>query len=95
VQSPRFSYHSDETGPIKIDKFDPEGETNQAIRFMEDHAKTHGDSPFAIAMNWEPPHWPYDKYPDQFNVYDSARVDLAGGTMVGQPGGAIRASVFA
>jgi arylsulfatase A-like enzyme len=35
-------YYRNESGPIKIDKFAPEGETDEAIQFLEDHAKTHG-----------------------------------------------------
>ena len=70
------TYHENETGPIRIDKFAPEGETDQAIKLMEDHVKEREDSPFAIVLSWEPPHWPYDKYPQQYNIYDPAKVDL-------------------
>ena len=69
-------YHSNEAGPIKIDKFAPEGETDEAIRFIEEHVKMRSDSPFALIMSWEPPHWPYDRYPQEFNIYDPAGVDL-------------------
>ena len=69
-------YHRNEAGPIKIDKFAPEGETDEAIRFIEEHVKTRSDSPFALVMSWEPPHWPYDQYPQEFNIYDPAKVDL-------------------
>jgi arylsulfatase A-like enzyme len=27
-------------------------------------------------MSWEPPHWPYDHYPDEYKIYDPAKVDL-------------------
>ncbi len=70
------TYHRNEAGPIKIGKFAPEGETDQAIEFMEDHVRRRSDSPFALVMSWEPPHWPYDQYPKEFNVYDPAKVDL-------------------
>ncbi|MBL7153701.1 MAG: sulfatase [Phycisphaerae bacterium] len=70
------TYHRNEVGPIRIDKFAPEGETDHAIKLMEDHVKKPGGSPFAIVMCWEPPHWPYDKYPEEFNTYDPAEVDL-------------------
>lgn len=69
-------YHRNEAGPIRMDKFSPEGETDEAIRFIEDHLKGHGDSPFAVVVGWEPPHWPYDQYPQEFNTYDPAQVDL-------------------
>jgi len=70
------TYHRNEAGPIKVDKFAPEGETDQAVSFMEDHVKTHSDSPFALVMSWEPPHWPYGQFPEEFNIYDPAKVDL-------------------
>jgi arylsulfatase A-like enzyme len=69
-------YHRNEAGPIKVDKFAPEHDTDEAIRFMEDHAGTRGDAPFAVVMSWEPPHWPYDQYPKEFDTYDPAKVDL-------------------
>lgn len=70
------TYHQNENGPIRVDKFAPEGETDQAIKLMEEHVKQRGSAPFAIVMSWEPPHWPYDKYPKEFDVYDAAKVDL-------------------
>lgn len=70
------TYHRNENGPIKIDKFAPEGETDQTIKIMENHVRTRGRSPFALVMSWEPPHWPYDEYPEQFNIYDPSKVDL-------------------
>jgi arylsulfatase A-like enzyme len=70
------AYFRNEAGPITINKFCPEGETDEAIQFMEDHARTHRDAPFALVMSWEPPHWPYDQYPQEFNTYDPAKVDL-------------------
>jgi arylsulfatase A-like enzyme len=69
-------YHRNDDGPIKIDKFAPEHDTDEAIRFMEEHLKDHGDSPFALVMSWEPPHWPYGQYPKEFDMYDPAQVDL-------------------
>jgi len=70
------AYFRNETGPITIKKFCPEGETDETIRFMEDHVRTQGDSPFVLVMSWEPPHWPYEQYPKEFDTYDPARVDL-------------------
>jgi arylsulfatase A-like enzyme len=70
-------HYRNEAGPIKVEKFAPEGETDEAISFMEEHLKTHGDTPFALVMSWEPPHWPYNQYPKAFNTYDPAKVDLS------------------
>jgi arylsulfatase A-like enzyme len=69
-------HYRNEAGPLKSDKFTPEEETDDAIRFMAEHVKAHGDSSFALVMSWEPPHWPYDQYPQEFNTYDPAKVDL-------------------
>ncbi|MCL5278841.1 MAG: sulfatase [Planctomycetes bacterium] len=70
------AYFRNEAGPITIKKFCPEGETDEAVQFLENHVKTQGGSPFALVMSWEPPHWPYEQYPRQFDTYDPAQVDL-------------------
>ncbi len=70
------TYYRNEVGPIKVEKFAPEGETDEAIRFIEKHLKNHADSPFAVVLSWEPPHWPYNRYPKEFDIYDPAKVDL-------------------
>jgi len=70
------SYYENEHGPIKINGWAPEKETSLAIRFMEDHVKNQPDQPFAMVMSWGPPHWPYDQYPDEYNIYDPDEVDL-------------------
>jgi arylsulfatase A-like enzyme len=71
------SYYENDRGPIKIDKWAPEGETDVAIRFIEEHARSKKGVPFALVMSWAPPHWPYDQYPKRFKVYDPATVDLS------------------
>lgn len=70
------SYHENEKGPIKIEGWAPEEETSLAIRYMENHLDQHQDSPFAMVLAWGPPHWPYDQYPDEFDIYDPVKVDL-------------------
>lgn len=70
------TYHRNEVGPIKTEKFAPEVETDHAIKVMEEHLQRRGDSPFAILMCWEPPHWPYEQYPREFDIYDPGKVDL-------------------
>jgi len=71
------SYYENENGPFTIDKFAPEHETDQTIKFIENHLKTNKDAPFALIMSWEPPHWPYDHYPEEYKTYDPAKVDLS------------------
>lgn len=70
------TYHRNEAGPIKVNNFAPEGETDEAVQFIENHMKASSDSPFAVVMSWEPPHWPYGQYPKEFDIYDPAKVDL-------------------
>jgi len=69
-------YWENERGPISIGTWAPEGETDLAIRFMEDHQREVKDRPFALLLGWGPPHWPYDRYPRKFKLYDPATVDL-------------------
>jgi arylsulfatase A-like enzyme len=71
------SYYENERGPIKIDKWAPEGETDLAIRFIKAHVRERPGDPFALVMGWGPPHWPYDQYPKRFKVYDPATIDLS------------------
>lgn len=71
-----ITYHENERGPIKMDKWAPECETDLTIRFIEEHARSRPDTPFALVMGWGPPHWPYDQYPERFKTYDPATVDL-------------------
>ncbi|MHC4445006.1 MAG: sulfatase family protein [Planctomycetota bacterium] len=70
------TYYENESGPIKIDKFAPEGETDRTIKFMEEHLARKDGTPFAVFMSWEPPHWPYDHYPKEYKTYDPVKVDL-------------------
>ena len=72
----KVEYFENETGPIKIDCWAPEEETSLAVRFMEEHQKQASDSPFFLMLGWGPPHWPYDQYPEQFDIYDPDEVDL-------------------
>ena len=65
-----FVYYENEKGPIKVDNWPPENETNLTIRFIEDHIQDRGDQPFALILVWPLPHWPYDLYPYQFKTYD-------------------------
>lgn len=72
----KTTYWENERGPIKIDAWAPEGETDLAIKFIENHRREKPDVPFALLMSWGPPHWPYDQYPEKYKVYDPVKVDL-------------------
>ncbi len=67
-----ITYHENEEGPIKIDSWGPEGLTDLTMRFVE----KEGESPFFVMLSWSPPHWPYDRYPDEHNRYTPEEVDL-------------------
>lgn len=72
----KMEYYENEEGPIKMEQWSPEGMTSISIKFMGDHQKTYGDKPFALFLAWGPPHYPYDQYPDKYNIYDPEKVDL-------------------
>lgn len=70
------SYHDNEEGPIKIDKWSVTGETDLAIRFMRNHQDKHAGKPFLMMMSWGPPHWPYEQYPEEHRIYKPEDVEL-------------------
>jgi arylsulfatase A-like enzyme len=72
----KTTYHENETDKMRIQKFAPEGETDLAIKFMENHLAKKDSNPFALFMGWGPPHWPYDQYPEECKIYHPAKVDL-------------------
>ena len=65
------SYHENETGPIDMETWAPDVETDLAVRFMEE-----ARSPFLLVLGWGPPHWPYDQYSDEYDIYNPDEVDL-------------------
>ena len=69
-------YYENEAGPFTIESWGPEGLTDMAMAFIQDHRKQQQDEPFFVMMSWSPPHWPYDKYPEKYNRYAPEDVDL-------------------
>ncbi|MCC7355247.1 MAG: sulfatase, partial [Anaerolineae bacterium] len=69
-------YHENERGPIPFGCWSPAGEVSLVIRFMEEHQRQNDGAPFAVVLAWEPPHWPYNQFPEEFNTYDPASVDV-------------------
>jgi arylsulfatase A-like enzyme len=55
------SYFTDENEPIRFEKYEPEGQVDLAIDFID----RHRDGPFCLVMSWGPPHDPY-KAPDEY-----------------------------
>lgn len=72
----QVEYFENETGPIKIDGWVPKEETSLAIQFMEEHQKQEPGSPFFLMLGWGPPHWPYDRYPQEYDTYNPDEVDI-------------------
>jgi arylsulfatase A-like enzyme len=70
------SYYENESGPTRYEGWAPSVETDLSIQFMEQHLENRPDDPFALFLSWRPPHWPYPSYPDAYNRYDPAAVDL-------------------
>lgn len=68
----QITYHENEEGPFNIETWGPEGLTDLSTQFIEQDVET----PFFVMMSWSPPHWPYDRYPDEYSRYDPAEVDL-------------------
>jgi arylsulfatase A-like enzyme len=52
-------------------KYEPDGQTDMAIRFLEDARKK--DQPFALFVSWGPPHDPWDR--DNVKPEDLARFE--------------------
>ena len=63
-------YYRDDPEPIFIDDYEPTGQTDVAIEFLQDSAE-RGD-PFCLFLSWAPPHCPYDQVPGRFRgLYDA------------------------
>jgi len=72
-----FRYYENEKGPIPVDKWPPEKETDLTINYIENHVGEKKDTPFALVLIWPLPHWPYDYYPRKFNTYDPNSVAIS------------------
>ncbi len=74
-----ITYYENESGPILIETWGPIGETDLALKFIEDHQNNSSKNPFCLVLSWGPPHWSgggYDEYPEQFDIYNPENVDL-------------------
>ena len=72
------TYYENDEGPNFYGGWAPTNETNLAIQFIEKHLNARTDDPFAVFVSWRPPHWPYKQYPDEYNIYDPADMDVPG-----------------
>jgi len=72
----KVEYWDNEEGPIKIDTWAPLRETDLAIQFMEDCCAKDESDPFFLMLSWGPPHWPYDAYPEEYQIYGPDDVNV-------------------
>ena len=63
-------YFRDEPKPIAMEQYEPDGFTDEAIRFIEGNR----DGPFFLCMGWGPPHDPYVAPPEYMRLYSRARI---------------------
>ena len=72
-------YYENDQGPFTFDTWAPTGETDLALRYIDDQQRRASDRPFCLVLSWGPPHWSgpaYDHYPEEFAIYDPDAVDL-------------------
>ena len=72
------TYYENDEGPNFYGGWAPTNETDLAIQFIEKHLNARTDDPFAVFVSWRPPHWPYKQYPDKYNIYNPADMDVPG-----------------
>lgn len=70
------TYYENTNGPYAIDGWAPSGETDLALRFLQEHQERDAATPFFLMLSWGPPHWPYDQYPTEFHKYKPDEIDL-------------------
>lgn len=70
------SYYHNEEGPFIKPGWEPTVSNDYAIEFIKKHVTESPDQPFMVMMSWTPPHWPYDEYPQEYNIYSKKEVDL-------------------
>ncbi len=84
-----LSYHRNEQGPIRMADYAPFEETALALNWIEEHRRQHAERPFCAVLGWGPPHWTtrnegfcYSQYPQEYRLYDPAKVGLPGNVPV-------------
>lgn len=70
------SYYTNEEGPFIKPGWEPTVSTDYAVEFIKKQVTECPDQPFMLMMSWTPPHWPYDEYPQEYNIYSKKEVDL-------------------
>jgi arylsulfatase A-like enzyme len=68
-------YYRDAPEPIWIDTYEPTGQTDLAIEYLQGAARR--EEPFCLFLSWGPPHCPYDQAPNRFAaMYDPDRLPM-------------------
>jgi arylsulfatase A-like enzyme len=66
-------YYQDKDAKIRIEGWEPDTQTDLAIRFIEERRR---ESPFCLFLSWGPPHDPYTA-PENFRkLYDPDKIKL-------------------
>jgi len=76
-------YYRDTPEPVAIEGYEPAGQTDLAIRFLQEHAQ----KPFCLVLSWGPPHDPYDQVPEQYRrMYPPEKIRLRANVKPTAPG---------
>ncbi len=66
-------YHLDTDEVRHFEGYEPDGQTELAIRFIEECE----GNPFALVLSWGPPHAPYELVPERYmSMYDPSAIRL-------------------
>lgn len=74
------SYHLNEEGPFEMRDWHPTMETDIAIDLIKKHEEENPEQPFFLMMSWLPPHWPYETFPEKYNIYDGDKLTISPNT---------------
>ncbi|MHC4716448.1 MAG: sulfatase family protein, partial [Planctomycetota bacterium] len=78
------AYWRNESGPHRMVEYAPRCETRLTLEWIAEHRREHPRRPFLAMLGWGPPHWTgsgaaagsYGAYPQEYKLYDPARVDV-------------------
>lgn len=70
-----YYYLNDSSNPIWVDGYEPDGQTDIAIGYIDEKAKQ--EDPFCLFLSWGPPHCPYRESPRKYlNMYPENLIKL-------------------
>jgi len=78
--APEDAFYWDDNGKrVKLGKWEADGQTDQALEFLDHYA---GEQPFALFVSWHPPHnwgWGYPAPAEHENLYDLDKIEIRPG----------------